>query len=217
MMNRDKNEYVDDEIWVTHFTLESALHFRQQVRYAHMTDPAAPIIVHINSYGGEVPALAMMLETMEEIPASFVTIAQGAAISCGAILLSHGDVRFCGPFTKVMIHNVSSGTYGDALGVQADALEFLKVNEQFIGLLAENCKIDYEALQHLIKEAPGSKELWLDAQEALKLGIVDHIGLPRITMRAEPIFEMAELAPQKATKKKTSKTSASTPKKRKKK
>lgn len=168
------------EIWVNKFTEESAQKFREQVMMRASDDPNMLIPIYIDSYGGYVDSLAKMIETMNEVQNRFLTICHGKAISCGAILLSHGDVRFCGKYSRVMVHNVSSGSWGDAYSLRSDSEETMRLNRIFMGLLATNCGKTYEGLQDDIKNSVGCKEVWMDANDAQKFGIVDHVGTPAI-------------------------------------
>lgn len=170
-----------DEIWVNTFDEESAQRFREQVMERARKSPMLLIPIYIDSYGGNADSLAKMIETMDEVPNRFVTIAMGKAISCGAILFSHGDMRFCGRYSRIMIHNVSGMSWGDIYALQASGEEAMRLNKIFMGLLAKNCGISYEDLQKEIKNSLDSKEIWLDAEQAVKFGIADEVGLPEIT------------------------------------
>lgn len=173
----------DKEIWVTKFDEEHAQKFRQQVLDAASGDPSRPIVIYIDSYGGYVDALAKMIETLDEIPNPIVTCCMGKAMSCGAMLLSHGDVRFLGKHSRVMVHEVSSGTIGNVQDMKDDVKETVRLNEYFMGLLAKNCGFaNYEELRAVIKEQDG-RERYLVGNEALAFGIVDAIGLPKVSGR----------------------------------
>lgn len=169
------------EIVVNNFTEESAQDFRNKVLEEAAGDPMKPIVIYIDSYGGQVDALAKMIETMDEVPNPFITVAVGKAMSCGAMLLSHGDIRFCGKHSRIMIHEVSGGTTGDVNDVNADAQEMKRLNTHFMGLLAKNCQIKggYDALRKMIKNQDG-RDRFLNAQQALEFGIVDCVGMPRV-------------------------------------
>jgi len=168
------------EIWVTKFDEESAQKFRDAILNQSRMDPRRPIMVYIDSYGGSVDALAKMIETIDEIPNTVVTTCMGKAMSCGAILLSHGDIRFCGKHSRVMVHETSSGTAGDVHDMHADITETKRLNEHFLGLLAKNCGFkDYEEIRELIKKQDG-RDRYMDAPSALKFGIIDAIGTPKI-------------------------------------
>ncbi len=175
-----------DEIWVNKFDEASAAMFRDRLLKTVSVDPAQPIVIYIDSYGGYVDSLAKMIDTMDEVTNRFgttlITVCMGKAMSCGAILLSHGDIRYCGTNSRVMIHEVSSVAFGDVHDIANDAQETKRLNEHFLGLLANNCNIKngYKGLRKIIKERDG-RDIWLDADESLKFGIVDYVGLPKIT------------------------------------
>lgn len=190
-MNRESTE-----IWVTEFTSDSAMDFRDRILEASKEDQSVPIIVYIHSYGGLVDALASMIETMDEIPNPIVTVCQGVAMSCGAMLLSHGDIRFVGKHSRVMVHEVSSFTAGDVHDMNADAQETKRLNRYFMNLLAKNCGIKggYDALRKAIKDQDG-RDHYMDAAQALEFGIVDAIGMPKI---ASLMMYQAEVTPEKA-------------------
>ena len=182
------------EIWVTHFNEDSALKFRDQVMERAEKEGSMVIPIYIDSYGGNADALAMMLATMDEVPNRFVTVCMGKAISCGSILLSHGDLRFCDKYSRVMVHNVSTISWGDVYSLKSTSEEAMRMNKVFMGLLAANCNMSYEALQQKIKDSVDSKEIWMSPGDALKFGIVDEIGVPEIV----PVVQWAcDVRPEK--------------------
>jgi ATP-dependent Clp protease, protease subunit len=171
-----------DEIWVNEFTEESASEFRKAVLEESKGNSTRPIIVYIDSYGGQVDALSTMIETMDEVPNPIVTVAVGKAMSCGAVLLSHGNIRLCGKHARVMVHEVSNVAAGDVHDMYADALETKRLNRWFMGLLARNCglKGGYGTIRKIIKKQDG-RDRYMDAKAALEFGIVDAVGMPRIS------------------------------------
>ncbi len=177
----DRKSGVENEVWVTEFTADSALDFREDILEAGKGDPQRPIVVYIHSYGGAVDALASMVETMDEVPNPIITVCSGVAMSCGAMLLSHGDIRFIGRHSRVMIHEVSGGTAGDVHDIGADVQEMKRLNRYFMNLLAKNCglKGGYDALRKTIKDQDG-RDRYMNAEEAVKFGICDAIGMPRV-------------------------------------
>lgn len=175
--NRDS-----DEIWVNEFSEDAAGEFRDQLMEASKEDPKLPIVIYIDSYGGSVDALAVMIETMDEVPNPIITVAVGKAMSCGAVLLSHGDIRFCAPNARVMVHEVSGGVqHGDVHDMFADAIEVKRLNRWFMSLLAKNCGIKggYDSIRKIVKDQDG-RDRYMDSAQALAFGIVDAIGMPRV-------------------------------------
>lgn len=200
---------VAGEIWVNEFTEKSAAHFRRQVMFRAEMDPEAPVIIYIDSYGGYVDSLAKMIETMNESPNKFITVCMGKAISCGAILLSCGDVRYCGGLSRIMMHNISSGSWGDVYSLKASSEQTMEMNKRFMGLLANNCSLTYSELQTKIKNTDCGREIWLDAEQAKKFGIVDEVGTPSLmpvvgwecqTIAPKPL---TDLLPKETVKNKT--------------
>lgn len=169
------------EIYVTSFTEKSAQQFREQVQeVVGEYGPDRPIVVYIDSYGGFVDSLASMLETMDEVPNPFITVAIGKSMSCGAILLSHGDYRFCGRYARVMVHEVQSGAWGNVRSMKNDVNEVLRLNCRMMELLAKNCGMkSYEELKERFKQKDAD-ELWMSPEDALKFGIVDYVGMPKL-------------------------------------
>jgi len=203
-----------EEIWVTHFDEDSAQKFRVELLSAAKGDPTRPITLYIDSYGGNVDALAKMIECIDEIQNPVITVALGKAMSCGAILLSHGDLRFCGEHSRVMVHEVSGGTYGDVHDMYADSIESKRLNEYFLGLMARNCGYkSYEEFRTWLKQQDG-RDRYLNAQQAKDFGIVDVIGLPRVTASIQyEIRAATEPKLKKPAKKKPAKTTAKPDKK----
>jgi ATP-dependent Clp protease protease subunit len=177
-MGRDKK---NSEILVTKFTEDSAQEFRERILEIAEHDPNQVIPIRIDSYGGNVDSLMKMIETMDEVDNRFITHCSGKAMSCGAILLSHGDIRFIGKYSRALIHNVSSFSYGCALDQKQGAAETMRLNKMALGLLAENCGMTYKELQEHIKATDGSKDIIMSANQAKKFGLVDHVGAPLIT------------------------------------
>lgn len=178
---KDKELDLTGEIWVTEFTEVAAQKFRNRVMFHAKDNPEEPVVVFIDSYGGYVDSLAKMIETLDEIPNPIITVCMGKAMSCGAILLSHGDLRYCGRHSRVMVHEVSGGTYGDVHDVHADAIETKRLNQYFMDLLAVNCGIPggYAGIRKIIKARDG-RDIYLSASDAVKFGIVDYVGLPHM-------------------------------------
>jgi len=183
----NNQHYEEREIWVNTFDEKHAQKFRDHVLHIAERGEDIVIPIYIDSYGGNVDSLAKMIETMDNVPNRFVTICQGKAMSCGAILLSHGDIRYCGEYSRVLIHNVHAGTWGDTYDLQATSDETLRMNKVFMELLADNCGRSHDEIQLLLRASTSGKEILMDADGALEFGIVDHVGTPLIT----PVIQFA--------------------------
>ena len=215
-----------EDILVNKFTEESAKDFRKQVINRAMDSSNTPIVVYIDSYGGYIDALNSMLETIEQVTNPIVTVCMGKAMSCGAVLLSAGDYRFCGRNSRVMVHQGSAGAVGPIESLQNSVTENKRLNKQIISLVAKRCNksikdFKEEMKKRLVKGDDEARDMYLPAQDALEIGIVDFIGMPHIKphtvysiesapeKKYEPIEEINDLelkkvekAPKKVTKKK---------------
>lgn len=168
-----------EDIIVNKFTEETAIKFRSQVQKRSALDPNMPIVVYIDSYGGQVDALNSMISTLESVPNTIITVCLGKAMSCGAVLLSAGDVRFVDKHARVMIHEVSGGAFGSVDDVKNDVEEMHRLNIQLMTFIAKRCKLSYKELKQKIKDNEG-REVYLTADQAKAIGIVEYVGLPVI-------------------------------------
>lgn len=214
----DNKERKSGEIWVNDFTEASAHSFREEMLRVARGSVEKPITIWIDSYGGQIDALSKMIATMNEIPNTKITVCMGKAMSAGAILLSHGDIRYCDKDARVMVHEVSSCTGGDVHDMYVDATEAKRLNRHFLGVLAKNCNMHggYSALRRQIKKQDGRSK-YMSANEALKFGIVDYIGTPTTTTIAMYSVSHTPIRPRRGikkrrTSKKTKKTKTKTKK-----
>ena len=179
-----REEIEETEIVVNKFNEESVKDFRKKVHKLSSMDPNMPIVITIDSYGGYVDSFNTMLSIMRSVPNTFVTVCQGKAMSAGAALLSLGDIRFCDPSARIMIHEASGGAVGHADDVKTDAKEFDRLNMELMTLIANRCGKTYEELKSMIIANMG-RDLYLTAQQAKHIGLIDFVGLPMIKASVE--------------------------------
>jgi ATP-dependent Clp endopeptidase proteolytic subunit ClpP len=171
-------ELESHDIVVNRFSEESVKDFRKKVNRLSV-DPSMPIIVYIDSYGGNVDSLNSMLSIMKSVPNIFVTVCQGKAMSAGAALLAAGDIRFSDADSRIMIHEASGGVVGSVDDVKTDAKEFDRLNLQLMTMIANKCGKTYTELKTLIRDNEG-RDLYLTAEQAKDIGLIDFVGLPQV-------------------------------------
>jgi ATP-dependent Clp protease protease subunit len=181
----DEMDFMDgpmnsSRIWVHSFSEGAAQQFADQVFDAVEKNPNQPIIVYIDSGGGEIDGLMAMLSVMDSVQNHFVTVALGKAMSAGAVLLSHGDTRCIGIHSRSMIHEVSGGAMGSVNDLSTENTEIQRVNNYLMELLAKNCKKTSKQLKKLLST---QREMYMDAEQSLKFGLVDRIGVPLVVKR----------------------------------
>ena len=132
------------------------------------------ITMHVDSPGGSVKSGLSMVDVMRYINSDVATINTGMAASMGSILLSSGTKgkRSSLNFSKVMIHQVSSGASGHVADNRISHMESEKYNFILFKMLAENSGRDF---QYVLDAARRDK--WLNSQEALDFGFIDEVIL----------------------------------------
>jgi ATP-dependent Clp protease protease subunit len=133
---------------------------------------ANDITMHIDSPGGSVKSGLSMVDVMEYINSDIRTINTGMAASMGSILLGAGTKgkRCSLRFSRTMLHQSSGGFGGNIQDAKIDMIEWEKLNNTLFDLLGEYCGKTRDVI---MKDA--SRDLWLDANDALEYGIIDEI------------------------------------------
>jgi ATP-dependent Clp protease protease subunit len=132
------------------------------------------ITMHVDSPGGSVLAGLGMVDVMRYISSDVATINTGMAASMGSILLSSGTKgkRSSLNFSKVMIHQVSSGSQGHIEDNRISQMESEKYNYILFKMLAENSGKSFDEVLDSAR-----RDKWLNSQEALDFGFIDEIIL----------------------------------------
>ena len=78
-----------------------------------------------------------------------------------------------------MIHDVASFAFGKVEELKADARESERLNKKVYQMMARNCGKPDDYFTKLIHDK-GHADWFLDADEALEHGIVQHLRVPRL-------------------------------------
>ena len=172
-------------IRVNKFDEDSAKKFDQEVAQAHSTGQKV-IPVVIDSYGGQVYSLMSMISAIKNAELPVATIVEGKAMSCGAILFSFGTegYRFMDPHATVMIHDVSSMERGKVEEIKASAEETERLNQIVYKMMARNCGKEDDYFLKLVHKK-GHADWFLDAEEAKKHGMANHLRVPKINISVD--------------------------------
>lgn len=151
---------------------DSAKYVIERLLYLELRDPGKEIQVLINSPGGYVTSGFAVYDTIKSISSPVSTICCGFAASMASILLSAGAPgrRFVLKHGRVMIHQPSGGTGGNASNIEIQATELQKTKELGARILAENCGQSYEKI---LKDF--NRDYYMDARESVEYGIADNI------------------------------------------
>ena len=150
-----------------------------QLLFLESENPDKDIHFYINSPGGSVSAGMSIFDTMQFIKPDVSTMCVGLAASMGSFLLMAGakGKRFSLPNSRVMIHQPSGGTQGQATDIEIHAREILKTREQLNKIYAERTGQTLEKIR-----ADMERDFFMDPEESKAYGLIDQV----LTQRASP-------------------------------
>ncbi len=143
-----------------------------QLLFLEAEDPERDIFLYINSPGGVVSSGLAIYDTMQYISCNVATICMGQAASMAAVLLAAGTPgkRSVLPHARVMIHQPSGGSQGQATTLEIYTREILNIRGKLNEILSRHTK---QTLKKISKDT--DRDYFMSADEAVKYGIVDAI------------------------------------------
>ena len=143
-----------------------------QLLFLEAENPKKDISMYINSPGGVVTAGLAIHDTMQYIKPRVSTVCVGQAASMGSFLLAAGEpgMRIALPNARIMVHQPSGGARGMASDIEIQAKEILRIRKRMNDLYA---KYTGQTLSDIEKAM--DRDTFLEAEEALKFGIVDKV------------------------------------------
>jgi ATP-dependent Clp protease protease subunit len=147
-----------------------------QLLFLESENPDKDIFFYINSPGGSVSAGMSIFDTMQFIKPDVSTICVGMAASMGAFLLAAGTKgkRYALPNSRIMIHQPSGGSQGQASDIEIQAREILYLRERLNGILAERTG---QPIERIAKDT--DRDNFMSAEDAVSYGIIDKIFVKR--------------------------------------
>jgi ATP-dependent Clp protease protease subunit len=130
------------------------------------------ITVFINSQGGHVESGDTIHDVIRYIQAPVRMIGTGWVASAGALIYVAvpRERRFSLPNTRFLLHQPAGGARGTAADVEIEAKEILKMRERLNRVFAEQTG---QPLEKIVDDT--HRNFWLDAQEAVKYGLVGKV------------------------------------------
>lgn len=130
------------------------------------------ITLYINSPGGSVLCGLGIVDLMNYIQSDVATVNIGMCASMASILLSSGTKgkRSSLVYSKVMIHQLSSGSSGHIEDNRISQMEAEKYNYILFKILAQNTGKSFDDVLEGAR-----RDHWLNSDESLKFGLIDEI------------------------------------------
>lgn len=140
--------------------------------YMDSEDQKKDIYIYINSPGGSVTAGLAIFDTMQHVKSDITTICVGLAASMGSFLLMAGTKgkRFALPNARIMIHQPSGGTRGQASDIEIEAREILRIRQK---LNEEYAKRTGQPLEKIERDM--NRDYYMSAQESKEYGLIDRV------------------------------------------
>jgi ATP-dependent Clp protease protease subunit len=131
-----------------------------------------PIKIYIDSYGGAVYQCMGLLGVMKKSTTPIHTIAAGAAMSCGFMILISGHRRFGYEYSTPLYHQVSTGFMGKVKDMEESLVETKRLQKKIEEITLERTSISQKKLAQVLKN---KADWYMTAEEALRLGVIDEI------------------------------------------
>jgi ATP-dependent Clp protease protease subunit len=143
-----------------------------QLLFLEAEDPDKDIHIYINSPGGSVTASLAIYDTMQFVKPAIETICMGQAASGAALLLAAGTKgkRMALPHSRIMIHQPYGGVQGQAVDIQIQAKEILRMREELNRIIAKHTE---QTLERVEKDS--DRDFFMSPDEAKEYGLVDEV------------------------------------------
>jgi len=133
-----------------------------------------PIDFYISTFGGLATEMFAVYDTIRDLRdmTPIHTYGLGKVMSAGVLLLAAGTKghRRIGKYCRVMIHGVVAGSHGHIADVENEFAETKFTQKMYIRALVEETNMTEKQIKKMIDK---KTNVYIDAEEAVKLGIAD--------------------------------------------
>jgi len=143
-----------------------------QMLFLESENPDQDISIYINSPGGEITGLFAIYDTMQYIKCDIRTICFGQAASAAAVLLgagTHGK-RYALPHARILIHQPHGGAAGQAVDIEIQAKEIIRMRNLLEEILAHHTG---QSVERVRKDS--DRDFIMSAAEAKEYGVIDEV------------------------------------------
>lgn len=128
------------------------------------------IKLRINSYGGSVFAGLAIIDTIRNLKSEVHTYIDGAAASAATLISVSGKKRYVGKNSMMLIHQLSTGTYGKFSELEDDMENNRRIMKMIKDIYKQYTKVPMKQIDEILKH-----DLWFESAKCLELGLVDGI------------------------------------------
>jgi ATP-dependent Clp protease protease subunit len=154
------------------YVIDSIYNINYENKESKISKPA-PITLIINSEGGNVYDSMGLIDVIEKSPTPIHIVVQGQAQSAAFAIVTTGHYRYAGRRATFMYHELSWESVQEKLTqYKQEIYESNRLWKMYQNVILDNTKITRKQLDKIDK---GRKEWYINAEEALELGIIDEI------------------------------------------
>ena len=152
---------------------DTASYICSEIRYLSRNSKE-PLTLILNSPGGSISA--GIYDTLNASGCEVTTVVEGMAASMAAFLATCAATkgrRFCQPNAEIMVHQPLGGVQGQASDISIAADHINSTKRKMTKIFADSVNLEESKIKALT-----DRDTWLSAEDALKMGFVDHVGDP---------------------------------------
>ncbi len=156
---------------------ESCNDLIKKLLYLEAQDSTKPVILYINSPGGDVTSGLAVYDTIRLMKTPITAVVTGIAASMASIILlaCDKDKRLMLPSSSVMIHDASWGGKHDMAHKKPNEIEeelsqLKKTNERLVGIIAERTGKTIEEIADVTRF-----DSYFSADEAIEFGLASAV------------------------------------------
>lgn len=153
---------------------DMALSVNRQLLALERANPSAPIVLWVDSPGGEVYSGFAIFDTVQFIQPRVITVVAGFAASMGSViaLAAEKEDRVALPNAKLLIHQplIGGAIRGPASDLEIHAKDIIELKKKMHRLYAERTGSPVERFEELME-----RDRYLDPNEALDLGLISKV------------------------------------------
>ena len=143
-----------------------------QLLFLESENPSKDISLYVNSPGGVVTSGLAIYDTMQYIRPAVSTVCIGQAASMGSLLLTAGakGKRVSLPNARIMIHQPSGGTQGQATDIEIQAREILLLRSRLNEIYVKHTGQTLDTIAAAVE-----RDKFMSPTEAKAFGLIDEV------------------------------------------
>ena len=129
-----------------------------------------PVTIWINSPGGDCNAASQIYTALMDYKDDVTVKIDGMAASAASVIAMAGTHVLMAPTAMMMIHNPSTGAYGDHKDMEEVIAMLDEVKEGIINAYEIRTGLSHAQLSHMMDSTT-----WMNAKKAIELGFADEM------------------------------------------